>query len=293
MTFSRNITFNKLKRELVECLSPFVKEAEERQREVQLLLETATGLTASELILRGDDTISPDSLRAAEDYLARRIKREPPQYCLGKTWFMGHELMVRHGVFIPRSDTETLVEVTLRKVESMALANPYIAEIGVGAGGIAVAILSRLKGARMTGIDISKEALELTLENARKYGLESRLDLLLGDFRNDLKGPFDIVISNPPYIPMSQKNSLAPEVADYEPNQALFGWDEDGLGFYRDFSRLPLERIFVAKKGAVVFECGDGQSETVSEILTGCGMQAVTRHDDLNGLARVVAADIP
>ena len=259
---------------------------DEARRETELIVEHATGWKLSEQIL--NEKVEPGVEAAGEigRIVELRKRRVPLQYCLGSADFMGLRFAVAPGVFIPRPDTETLVHVVL----SLLSDNPQarLLEIGAGSGAVAVSILKLAPAAALLAVDVSADALRLTLENATTHGVGDRLTTVLADWREVTGQTFDGILSNPPYIPLSLKQDLQPEVRDYEPAEALFGWGEDGLGFYREFCLSGLGAV--KPGGFVAVEVGCGQAEAVAEIFEKSGLQSVAGHRDLSGLARVISA---
>lgn len=277
------------KTQLLSALRLAGIEESECRREADLIIEHATGLRLSEQILKADQILSQEALETIEFIITQRRQRMPLQYCLGHTYFMGLKFVVRPGVLIPRTDTEALVETALRRLEKIAC--PAIAEIGTGSGAIAVSLLVRRTDAQVTGIDISANAVALTYENALLHRVLDRLTFIESDWKDALPLNLDAIVSNPPYIPVSQGQDLLPEVGRYEPPEALFGQGEDGLEFYRDFSQTGAAHL--KPGGLAVLEVGDGAAESVADILRLCGWQSVEVNLDLNQLPRVVSALAP
>jgi release factor glutamine methyltransferase len=194
--------------------------------------------------------------------LKRRITGEPIQYILGRTEFMGLEFKVNHDVFIPRPETEVLVETVMR-FSRVSPTETSILDLGTGSGCIAVSLAKFLPNAKIDAVDISKEALKIAKENAGLNEVKinfSHSDLFTG--LESQKKTYDIIVSNPPYIRTSDIASLQPEVR-CEPRLALDG-GEDGLDFYR---RIIDDALYYLRKGAfLIMELGLGQSKTVKNI---------------------------
>ncbi|MBX9693335.1 MAG: peptide chain release factor N(5)-glutamine methyltransferase, partial [Cyanobacteria bacterium] len=223
-----------VKQDLVSTLESFGVERGEALTEVELFIEHVTGMNPSRQLVCLDLPITEENMCLLERFLRERKRRVPIQYILGKAMFMGLELKVTPGVFIPRCDTETLVEVFVSKVmASNASKGLRILEIGPGSGAISIAILSRLANSQVVAADISRAAVAITKENALRHGVINRLEVVHTESWWELEGEFDAIVSNPPYIPSSKAAELQPEVALHEPSTALFGGDEDGLEFYR------------------------------------------------------------
>jgi len=264
-------------------------EAGESRREAELIVKHVTGLSLAEQVLRAGEPLDREPLGVIAALSGERVKRVPLQYCLGYAYFCGMKLTVRPGVFIPRVDTEILVEVACRRLSSLEA--PSVADIGAGTGAVAIAILARVPDARLQALDLSEVAVSLCRENALHIGVMDRLTVSLADWRAALAYELDAIVSNPPYIPRSKKPELDPEVALYEPELALFGDDEDGLRFYRELCTLAPAHL--KPDGFIAVEVGDGQTQTVIDIFCEGRWRQVEVHEDLNKLPRVISARVP
>lgn len=256
--------------------------------ESELILDHVSGLSRTRRLTNPEHILSPEQIAHINMILEQRASAVPIQYCLGETWFMGHRFVVRPGVFIPRQDTETLVEAVLEQLADKAA--PRIVEVGTGSGAIAVSILKARKDAKIVAAELSPIARETTLENAARLEVADRLELYHGDWLEWLPGlpaEFDAFVSNPPYIPPSDKHELAPEVLN-EPHLALFGKNDDGLGFYHDFARMA-GRCLKQERFAAM-EVGAGQADAVANIFQQSGWQNPIIKLDLSGHKRVVLA---
>ncbi len=218
--------------------------------------------------------------------IERRRRFEPVQYITGKTEFFGLELAVGPAVLIPRPETEGLVEAVLGRVPSDVPVR--IADVGTGSGAIAIALALRLPKARIVGVDVSPAALWVAQENAERHGAADRVRFLFGDLlsgTNQEQERFEAVVSNPPYVPTMERESLHPQVSAWEPERALFA-GEDGLAIYRRLIPQTAERLVAG--GLLAMEIGHGQERAIRELLRGwCGVQVLP---DLQGIARVVVA---
>lgn len=279
-------SLSEVKQQLVATLAKAGIERREAICEAGLIVEHATGLTAAQQVIKSADAVDDEQVRVMQAIVARRGKREPLQYCLGHTYFMGFRFVVRPGVLIPRSDTETLASLAIERLSGKASARA--ADIGCGSGAIAITAAKRLPGLHVCAIDISPESIALTRENALALGVLDRLEIRHNDWMQALPFGLDAILANPPYIPRSQAGFLAPEVIKFEPEQALFGEDSDGLGFFRSFSQRG--RKHLSDGGFIALEFGDGQAASVEEIFAFAGWQQIAVHNDLNGLPRVLTA---
>lgn len=280
-------TIGDLGKTLMDRLVAAGIDSREAVREIDLIVQHVTGWTVAQQHLHATEPLSADIIESALGICEQRCKRVPLQYVLGEAWFMGLRFAVRPGVLIPRSDTETLVEVALNYLKRFK--TPFIVDAGTGSGAIAVSLARLNDEVRVIALDTSSAALEIAVENARLNGVSDRIKFELSDWRTYKSSfKFHAIISNPPYIPVSQVSTLAPEVADHEPREALFGLDTDGLGFYRSF--IPEH---VISGGFIAVEVGHGQADAVSRIFESAGWCDLQLHYDLNKIPRVVSAFCP
>ena len=187
-------------------------------------------------------------------------------------------------VLVPRPETEVVVERCLTLLE--ALPAPFVLDVGTGSGAIALAIADEHPGASVVATDISAEALALARENRDRLGLTRRVELVHGHLDARLPGPFEQVVSNPPYVTPEEYEALQPEIRLYEPREAVVG-----VGAHAAIARR--SRDLLAPGGWVVFECGDDQAEEVSETLRSLGYEDIVASPDLTGRERVVEGRHP
>jgi release factor glutamine methyltransferase len=252
--------------------------------DARLLLEAAAGVSRTDIVA---DPYRPLDARAAElleTYVARRSAREPVSRILGRRGFWKIMLNVSPDVLTPRPDTETIVDGVLSAFDEGRRFS--VLDLGVGSGAILLAILAERPLAKGLGVDISEEALAVARENAANLGLADRMALLRGDWTEGLaSGSFDLVVSNPPYIPSAEIEGLDPEVRDHEPRLALDG-GADGLEAYR---RLAPEILRVLRPdGVFAVEIGWTQAAEVETIFRAAGAQDVRTRKDLANRDRVV-----
>jgi release factor glutamine methyltransferase len=255
-------------------------------------------LDGASLLREPDRCLDDEEQQRIREACTRRLARAPVSRILGKRAFYGLDLEISPATLDPRPDTETLVYGVLRLIADGRPPGgdaPRILDIGTGSGAILVALLSRLPKATGLGTDISEEALAVARRNASRHGLTHRARFEKTSWADDIKGPFDLVISNPPYISTEKLAGLEPEVARFDPLCALDG-GADGLSAYRAIAR-GLLRI-LAPRGWVAVEVGMGQSDAVASILAD-GLND-GRNDaasdaliwfDLGGIARCVARE--
>ncbi len=249
--------------------------------ETEWMLCSALGMDRVGLYVNYDKPLAPDELDLFRGMVARRAKREPLQYILGSQEFMGLEFEVSPAVLIPRHDTEALVEEAVKRSKGAKRA----LDIGVGSGCIAVSLAKALPDAEVFGVDISDEALEIARKNALRNGV--RVKFLRGSTFEAVDVPaFDLIVSNPPYIPSADIAHLQPEVRDFEPATALDG-GADGLDFYR--SIIPEAARYLNRDGWLMFEVGIGQAQLVLQLFEkeGCYEDMFTARD-AGGIDRVV-----
>lgn len=231
-----------------------------------------------------DQPLQLGELAAFREMVKQRAKRVPVAYILGEKEFMGLDFSVTPEVLVPRPDTEILVEAVLKLLEKKE--RPEVLDIGTGSGAIIVSILKNVPEAVGSAVDISKDALAIAQRNAVRHGVESRLTLQQGDLYTPFAGKrFDIVVSNPPYIPEDEIARLQPEVL-LEPRNALAG-GKDGLDFYRRLLEKGAEML--KKGGFLAFEVGFDQAFAVGELGDKTGVfQPAQRIQDYGGIERVV-----
>jgi release factor glutamine methyltransferase len=255
--------------------------------DTELLLAAAAGVSRAAVIANAA-RIDADVLERFEAMVVRRAAREPLAYIVGRREFFSLELAVRPGVLIPRPETETVVEAALEFLRAHPAAS--VLDIGTGSGAIAIAIAANAPAARIVATDISKVSLEIAADNATRHRCEHRIAFRAGDCFAALAAgatPFDLIVSNPPYIPHTGIAALEPEVRDFEPTVALEG-GTDGMDFYRRIA-AGLARWLVPG-GEAILEVGAGQADTVAAMMRGAGWSGAERLRDLAGVARVVRA---
>jgi release factor glutamine methyltransferase len=249
----------------------------------------APGANRAWLVAHGDEAVAPNVEAELDALLKRRIAGEPMQYIVGEAEFFGLPFLVNPDVLIPRPETEHLVEKVIALAQGFA--RPRIVDVGTGSGAIAVALACQLPGALITAAEISESALTIARENADRNGVADRIRFLQGDLLDPVAGEqFDIVVSNPPYVPERDRASLSVEVRDYEPAQALFA-GEDGLAVYRRL--IPAAFGALVQGGSVALEIGYGQSDAIRALFAGAGFAQIEFASDLQGIPRVASARRP
>jgi release factor glutamine methyltransferase len=238
------------------------------------------------LIAHRDDSVPTGVANATHALVGRRAAGEPIQYITGETEFYRLPILVNRDVLIPRPETELLVEKAVEQAPRFG--RPRMLDVGTGSGAVALALAHEWPEAMVTATDISQAALVLARCNADRVGLAGRIRFLPGDLLDPVAGEkFELVVSNPPYVPERDRASLSVEVRDYEPAQALFA-GEDGLAIYRRL--IPAAFGALVSGGFVVLEIGYGQEQDVAQMLAGAGFDGIDFTNDLQGIARVASA---
>lgn len=282
---------------------------EEAALDARLLLEYVCGTDRSYLLAHEEEPVPEEKHRAYEAMIKRRAERIPLQQLTGVQYFMGLEFLVNEHVLIPRQDTEILVEEALKHLHD----GMRVLDLCTGSGCILISLLRYTNGCRGMGVDISKEALSIAGRNAEKLlGVAgcpdvdaeklpdatdcsasdegtAQVQFLESDLFEKVEGSFDMIVSNPPYIPSSTVETLMPEVRDHEPRLALDG-SADGLAFYRRIT-AECER-YLEKGGMLFFEIGCDQGSAVSSLMEQAGFLDVQVIKDYAGLDRVVCGTL-
>ena len=253
--------------------------------DARLLLCAAAGFDHSALIRDPDLPIEEEAAERALAMARRRLAREPVSRILGERSFWSFDLLVTPAVLDPRPDTETVVDGALEVLAERQGEALSILDLGTGSGALLCALLDVFPKARGLGVDLSKEACAVARENLARCDLAPRGQVRQGSWEAGLPGPYDLVVSNPPYIESAALAGLDPEVRLYDPPLALDG-GPDGLTAYRDIcALLP---ALVAQGGFAIFEVGQGQAEAVCALMTSQGFADVRSKRDLAGVARAV-----
>jgi len=256
--------------------------------DARMLIGAALGLDLTGVISAARRTLTSDEAIRVETFARRRLNGEPVARILGVREFWGLPLKLSAATLVPRPDTETVVELAL---EIMRERNPdsclRIADLGTGSGAILLALLSELPRAYGIGTDISCDALQTAHSNAVDVGLAGRAAFVACDYAAALSGPFDLIVSNPPYVRSGDIADLAAEVRDHDPHRALDG-GVDGFHAYRAIT--PQATRLLAPGGALVLEAGHGQSDAIQHLMWAAGLTLRgPAKTDLAGIRRAVA----
>ena len=261
--------------------------------EARLLLGHVTGLDLTGLITQGERVLTPDEAARLDGFVTRRLAGEPVARILGIKEFWGLPLHLSAATLVPRPDTETVVERALELLRADGAADRAlrIADLGTGSGAILLALLSELPNAHGFATDISAEALQTARRNAAELGLADRTTWVQCDYASALTGAFDLIASNPPYIPSADIAGLDIEVRAHDPRAALDG-GADGLDAYR--SLISQSAGLLASGGFLVVETGQGQSDDIEALMTASGLSPTgPPRADLGGIPRAVSARRP
>ena len=256
------------------------------------LMAHALGVKRLQMFLRFDQPLRDDELERFRAMVRRRLKHEPVQYIVGTTEFYGLEFTVSPAVLIPRPETEHLIDTFLDLKKSELLRPDLrLLDIGAGSGAIAVTLAVHMPELRITASDLNDDILAVARENAVRHGVEDRVQFLRHDILKDAPAgtgaPFDIVVSNPPYIPVAEVAELQPEIREHEPLEATTD-GADGLRYYRRIADIVTDLIHDG--GLLAVEIGHGQSAEVKRLFADAGLRDISVRQDYAGIDRVITA---
>jgi len=257
---------------------------EDPAAETRILIGGLLGLERSDFLSKGDRVLTEDECLRVDDALQRRLTGEPPFRILGRRAFYGLDLTLSAATLEPRPDTEILVETVLEHLKDRGSEALSIVDLGTGTGAILLALLSELPAARGLAVDLAEGALATARENAALNGLLARFDTALGPWFAPVSGTFDVIVSNPPYIPSAVIATLAVEVRDHDPRLALDG-GKDGLDAYRAIAGGAMAHL--KPGGLVAVETGFDQRISVERVFVDCGFELIEARKDYGGNDRV------
>ena len=262
---------------------------DEAEADARLLVGHALRIDRARLLTESDRLLEAREVKAIQALAARRLAREPVSRIIGIKEFWSLPLQVTEDVLVPRPDTETVVELALDLIDRDGLRRERlrILDIGTGSGAIALALLTELPNATATLTDISAAALAVARANAETHKMAARCTFEICDIAEGVAGPFDLIVSNPPYIARADIATLAPEVREHDPILALDGGG-DGLDAYRAIARQAPRLL--AAGGRLVVELGIGQEAPVAALLTEAGLTVDRARPDVAGIARALPA---
>jgi release factor glutamine methyltransferase len=259
-------------------------------QDAALLLRHTLGITPASLIANHDRVLTDEELAAYQAMIARRLTNEPVLYITGEREFYGLPLRVNPAVLIPRNSTEHVVESVLAELKPRDAETLRIVDVGTGSGAIAIALAYHLPNAQVIALDLSVEALEVAASNAELNQVAARVRFLPSDLLSAVAGEaaFDAIVSNPPYIPIVDRETLHPEIRDFEPEVSLYGGPA-GLDFYRRL--VPQAHAALKPNGLLALEIGHGQRDAIMQMLA--DWNDVRFVEDLHAIPRVGLARRP
>ena len=252
-------------------------------RDSRILTAYALGIPISDLSYKINEQVSEKTISKLEKLINRRIDREPTSKILGRREFWGRSFSINKNVLDPRGDTETLIDFVIEKPVKSVL------ELGTGSGAIAVTLACEWKEVYVTAIDISEDALLLAKINAEKFNVQNKIQFLKSDWFDAIDGIFDLIISNPPYIGLKEKDRILDEVIKYDPEISLFAGNE-GLDAYKRI--IPNLARYLKPDGFVVLEIGASQSNQVTNMMNAVGFANTKIVKDLSGKDRLIATKL-
>jgi release factor glutamine methyltransferase len=277
----------------------------ERANISRLIVEDLTGYSPTQVVMKKADDLSPDGEKKVHEMLRRLQQHEPVHYLLNKAWFYGLELYVDKAVLIPRPETEELVDWIIKDVRSLGLnvfergpmqadltSQLKILDIGTGSGCIALALKKAITKAEVWGCDISEEALNVARRNGA--ALDIRVDFqgvnFLDEAQQKALPSVDIIVSNPPYVPLRDKNNMRPNVLTFEPHTALFVPDHDALLFYKAIARFAKKRLH--QHGSIYLEIHEELGNAIVNLFGAEGYQEIEIKKDMQGKERMVRVSL-
>jgi release factor glutamine methyltransferase len=256
---------------------------DEARLEAELLVGEVVGRGREWLFLHPDEQLTPEQSARLNSLLARRLKREPLPYLLGRAEFYGLSFRATPAAIIPRPETEILVEAAVARA---GRGRAHLAvDVGTGGGAMAVVLAKQIPTLRVVAVDVSLDALRLTRENCEAHGVAQRVHLVCSDLLDGISGEFDWVVANLPYCCNDEFPNLQPEVRDFEPRRALDG-GPDGLALIRRLGGQLLGHLRIC--GFAALEVGAGQAQEVAKLLGSAGLSAIEVLRDYAGIERVV-----
>jgi len=258
------------------------------RKEIEILVQELLNCKRVDLYLRFDEPLTINQLNTLRDWVTRRKNREPSQYITGKAGFYNIELEITKDVLIPRPESEILIDSVLQVYSKKSQLS--ILDIGTGSGCLAISLAKELPIANVVGIDNSDKAIELAKRNATKLGIQNAEFKIIDILKEKTENKYDLIISNPPYIPKSEMSKLMDDVINFEPHSALTD-NIDGLTFYRKF--IEISNLIMNKNGLIFLEVGKGEHpKKVSELFNNNEFANVELIKDYNGDERVLKAQL-
>ena len=268
--------------------------AADSRRDAVLLARWRLGWSAATWLTRSNEPVPPGFADGFAGLVERRTRREPLAYITGEREFYGRPFEVTADVLIPRQETELLVEQALGCLRDLThrpgREAPQVLDVGTGSGCVAVTVALESPSVRLVATDVSPAALEVARANAERLGAADRIEFRIGSLAGTVSDAYDLIVANPPYVPETDRGSLAPEVRDYEPAAALFA-GPDGLDVIRDL--VPSAASALRPDGWLVMEIGYGQADAVRRLLDATGrFSDVHLVNDLQAIPRVIMGHV-
>jgi release factor glutamine methyltransferase len=255
--------------EVIQRSTEFLQQkgVESPRLQIELMLAHVLKFPRLKLYLNFERVLSDTEISELREMVRRRAAREPIQHILGSTYFCGLEIKCSKAALVPRPETELLAERAWKFLTALNSESPAALDIGTGTGCIAIALAANAPSAHVHAVDVSAEALALAKENAARHHVSDRITFYEGDAFAALPAgvQFDLIVSNPPYIPSAEIVTLQPEVRDFDPTPALDG-GPDGLDFYRRIARET--PAFLKLHGKLMLEFGDGQADALRKMFS-------------------------
>lgn len=265
-------------------------EMQEIQSIMRIALEHFLSVSPTTILAHQNTKVSNSDYFQMKQVVEKLKKQEPIQYILGETEFYGRKFVLNPSVLIPRSETEELVHWIIHESRAHG---PSILDVGTGSGCIAVTLAAEITNARVLGIDVSEGALAVAQKNAKLSDQDVRFIQydVLGNEPLSTHEKFDVVVSNPPYVRLSEKEKMYPNVLEYEPHLALFVDDDDALLFYRKITEMAKKEL--KNGGTLYFEMNEALGEETKKLLINYGFVGVEIKSDINGKQRMIKAQKP
>lgn len=261
-------------------------EREEAISEIDFVFEIVANVTSKDILM--GKSIDSKFEQEISNIVDERVNtKRPIQQILGQAYFMGERFFVNEYTLIPRPETEILVLECLKLISEQ---ETKILDIGTGSGCIPVSIAKRAKNSKITAVDICENAIKAAQRNAALHNVETQIEFKKSDLFLNIDDKFDIIISNPPYIPVAEKPNLQSEVRDFEPENALFAYDENGIEFYKKIIEESVN--YLLKDSCLLFELGINQSILVKELMIKAGFSSIKLIKDLDGIDRVIVGQL-
>lgn len=280
-----NLNVHAIYKETVLKLTPLYGETE-AQSISNVLLEDLLGIDRITRLTKPQALLPANQYALVTDAVTRLLRGEPIQHIIGYSYFLGRRYKVNRHTLVPRPETEELVQLI---IDQNKISDPKILDIGTGTGCIAISLALGISGSRVTAVDVSEEALSVTKSNDTSLG--SNVEMCPMDILTESPvDHYDIIVSNPPYIPELDKSTMHTNVVDFEPKLALFVSDDDPLIFYQRIAQIGKKHI--RSEGKLYFEIHEKYGTHVKDLMHDFGYQNISIVQDLNGKDRIVSGQI-